>query len=188
MLWDVLIGLSAIGLAMAGWNIGLINSWRGPVAMVVATIATQMFYIDFATWIIQQLQVKPAYAALFAYLMMWLLIEIMLEIAMNLFLTWNRKERPRIYDRFGGVLFALFKWACVCMFPLVAMQYPGKLPEPPPAKDGLINPMSLQIEDSTLIKLFTETGKQMSFLKPLIVSTKEPSFKPNFEKTKVKVE
>lgn len=189
MLWDVLIGISAIGLGLAGWNVGLINSWRGPIAMLLATIVTQMFYIDFSTWIVQQLSLKPVYATLFGYLMLWLLVEIIAEIVMNLFLTYNRKERPRVYDRIGGVLFALLKCFCICLFPLIAMNTPNKVPEAPPSKDLLINPLSLQIEDSALIKIFGELGKgPFSFFAPVVVSKSSPSFKPNFDKPHTKVE
>lgn len=185
MLWDVLIAIAAIGLALAGWNVGLINSWRGPIAMVLATVLAQMFYIDFGTWIVQQLMIKPTYAVLFGYLMLWLLVEIIAEIVMNLFLTYNRKERPRVYDRVGGALFGLFKWFCICLFPLVAMQSPTKIPEAPPSNDGLINPMSLQIEDSALIKLFAGLAQgPAKFVEPLVVSKKEPSFKPSFDRRK----
>lgn len=184
MLWDVLIVFAALGLSIAGWNVGLINSWRGPFALILATVVTQMFYVDFATWIVQQLSVKPEYAVLFAYLMMWLVIEICTELAMNLFLSWNRKERPRALDRVGGVIFALVKCLCICLFPVVAFISPSKVPAPPaaPSSDtALVNPLKLQVEDSRLIKFFAETGGSLPFIKSIVVSDKEPGFKPNFE-------
>lgn len=182
MLWDVLMVLAALGLGIAGWNVGLINSWRGPVAIILATVVTQMFYVDFATWMVQQLMIKPDYAVLFAYLMMWLVIEICTELMMSLFFSWNRKERPIAFDRVGGVLFALLKWACICMFPVVAFISPNKIPAPPAATDGLINPIKLGVEDSRLIKMFADAGKGMPFVKAIVVSDKEPSFKPNFDR------
>ncbi len=189
MLWDVLIALTAIGLALAGWNVGLINSWRGPIAMILATILSQMFYIDFSTWIVQQLMIKPTYATLFGYLMLWLLIEIISEIVMSLFLTWNRKERPRVYDRIGGAVFGLIKWFCIFLFPLIAMQSPNKIPEPPPTTDNLVNPLKLQIDDSAAIRFFAQLGQGgMSFLSPIVVNKNPPSFKPNFDRPHVKLE
>lgn len=183
MLWDVLIVFAALGLGIAGWNVGLINSWRGPFALILATVVTQMFYVDFATWIVQQLSVKPDYAVLFSYLMMWLVIEICTELAMNLFLSWNRKERPRALDRVGGVLFALVKCLCICLFPVVAFVSPSKVPEAPtpPSDSQLINPIKLGVEDSRLIKFLEETGSSLPFVKSIVVSDKQPSFKPNFE-------
>ncbi|MBY0546398.1 MAG: CvpA family protein [Candidatus Obscuribacterales bacterium] len=183
MLWDVLIVFAALGLGIAGWNVGLINSWRGPFALVLATVVTQMFYVDFATWIVQQLSVKPAYAVLFAYLMMWLVIEICTELAMNLFLSWNRKERPRALDRVGGVIFALVKCLCICLFPVVAFASPGKVPEAPvpPSDTQMINPIKLGVEDSRLFKILADVGGSLPFVKSIVVSDKAPSFKPNFE-------
>lgn len=189
MIWDGVVVLALISLCMAGWNVGLINSWRGPIAMVIATIATQQFYVDFATWIAQQTLSSPAMCAFFGYLMMWLAIEIICEISMNLVLTWNRKDRPIAFDRVGGVALAFVRWAIICTLPMMAMQQPGKIPEAPKSKDGLINPIKIGVEESGLLKFFGGIGKGLTpGLGGIVLSDKAPSFKPNFDRPKVELE
>ena len=188
MLWDVLMSIAALGLGIAGWNVGLINSWRGPIAMILATVVTHIFYVDFGTWMVQQLLIKPDYAALFAYLMMWLVVEIVGEIILGMVFTWTKKERPVILDRVGGVAFALIKWACICLFPVVAFVSPSKIPQPPPSAEAVINPFKLGLDDSHLIQVFKDADKGMPFLKVIIVSDKAPSFKPNLDRPPLKVE
>ncbi|MFX6023363.1 CvpA family protein, partial [Acinetobacter baumannii] len=81
--------------------------------MIIATIATQQFYVDFGTWIAQQTLFQPQWCAFLAYLMMWLVIDIVTEITMSLTLTWNRKERPVALDRVGGVVLAMIRWSII---------------------------------------------------------------------------
>lgn len=190
MLWDGLIVLALVSLCLAGWNVGLINSWRGPIAMVIATVATQQFYIDFGTWIAQQTLSPPNWSAFLAYFMMWLVIDIVVEIVMGLVLTWNRKERPLAFDRAGGVALAFVRWAIICTLPLMAYQDThNKIPEAPKSQDGLINPMKLGFSDSGLMNYFGGIAKGLlPSLGPIIVSDKAPSFKPNFERPKVTLE
>lgn len=189
MVWDGVIVLALIALCMAGWNVGLINSWRGPIAMIIATIATQQFYIDFATWIVQQTLVKPEFGCFLAYLMMWLAIEITLEVLMTVLLTWGRKERPLAPDRVGGVALAAFRWGLILTLPLMAMQAPSKVPTAPPKDDGLINPLKIGFSDSHLIQTFAGIGKSLlPGLGGMVVSDKAPSFKPNFDRPKVQIE
>lgn len=189
MVWDGFIFLVLISLCIAGWNVGIINSWRAPIAMIIATIATQQFYVDFATWIVQQLMVKPEWGSFIAYLMMWLGIEITLEVMMNVMLPWGRKERPLAFDRAGGVALAIVRWTIICTLPLMVMQEPSKIPTPPPKDDGLINPIKIGFNDSHLIQMFAGLGKT---LRPafggIVISDKAPSFKPNFENKKVDLE
>ncbi len=189
MVWDGLIFLALVALCMAGWNVGLINSWRGPIAMVIATIVTQQFYIDFGTWIAQQTLAKPDMAGFLAYLMMWLVVEISTEIILGLVLTWNRKDRPVAFDRAGGVGLAFVRWVVICTLPMMALQAKNKIPEAPSKDDGLINPFLGGIDDSGMVKFFKGFGKGfLPSLGPLVVSDKAPSFKPNFDRPKVELE
>lgn len=189
MIWDGFLSLVLISLCLAGWNVGLINSWRGPIAMLIATIATQQFYIDFGTWIAQQTLCQPQLAGFFGYTMMWLVIEIVTEIILGLVLTWNRKERPIVFDRIGGVILAGIRWAIICILPMMVMnQTPNRIPEPPKKEDGLINEMKLGVSDSGLLKFFAEVGDGLRpSIGSMVLSTKSPSFTPNWDKPKVEL-
>lgn len=189
MIWDGLVVLALLALCLAGWNVGLINSWRGPIAMIVATIVTQQFYIDFGTWIAQQTMVQPGFAAFLGYAMMWIVVDIVTEITMNLLLTWGNKDSPRLFDRIGGVALAIVRWTIICTFPLMAMISPNKIPEAPKSNDGLINPLKVGFEESHVLTGLAGFGKSlMPGLGGMIISNKEPSFKPNFEKIKINLE
>jgi hypothetical protein len=189
MIWDGLVLMALITLCLAGWNVGLLNSWRGPIAMVIATIVTQQFYIDFGTWICQQTLIQPGFCAFMAYGMMWLVVDIVTEISMNLTLTWGSKERPKVFNRVGGVILALIRWVIICTFPLMAMTTPSKIPAPPEHSDGLINPLKVGFEESKVLNAMAEFGKSLKpGLGALVVSDKAPSFKPNFERPKVIIE
>ena len=186
MAWDGIIFLAFVALCLAGWNVGGINSWRGPLACLVATLATQQFYIDFATWIVQQLFVKPDWATFMAYLMMWVAIEITTEVIMNLTLPWNRKERPMVYDRIGGVALAIFRWVLIVTLPLMAMHTPNKVPTAPEKEAAMINLIDMGFQDSHLVSAFTGFAKNLQpAIGGIVTSDKEPSFKANFKREKV---
>lgn len=181
MFWDVIIILVGAGLGFAGWNIGLINSWRGPLAIIIATIVTKMFYVDFATWIVQQVRLQPLAAVLLAYLMMWLVLEIMCEVILNVALQWNIKERPVLMDRIGGTLLWLFKGILIITFPIMASLVTINVPSPPPDKSGLELPYETRVDDSHILAFFREIARALKpALAPLVTSEAMPSFKPNF--------
>jgi uncharacterized membrane protein required for colicin V production len=185
MIWDGLAVIALLALCLAGWNVGLINSWRGPVAIVVATLVTQQFYIDFSTWICQQTMMTAAFSTFVGYTMMFIAVDIVTEISMSLVLTWGSKDRPQLFNRIGGVALAIVRWVVICTFPLMAMTTPTKIPDPPKHDDGLINPLKVGFEESTILNNMAGFGKSlMPGMGGMIVSNKEPSFKPNFEASK----
>lgn len=184
MLWDGLIIVLIVGLAIAGWNVGIINSWRGPLALLIATIATQMFYVDFCTWIVQQLRVAPTQAVGIGYLLLWGGIDITLELLMAVLLPFGSKNKPTFFYRAAGAVFGVVRALVVILLPLIALQGPIKVPTAPPDKAALINPLESGIEKSGLLPVFTNIAKGLyPGTKGLVVSTKEPSFKPNFAGT-----
>jgi uncharacterized membrane protein required for colicin V production len=181
MLWDGLIVVLIITLAVAGWNVGIINSWRGPVALLIATIATQQFYVDFCTWIVQQLRVQPNEAIPLGYFLLWLAIDIVCELLMAVLIPFGTKNRPSFFERGAGAGFGLVRALVMILLPMIAMHGTYKIPAPPPDKAPLINPMQSGIDKSALLPVFVNFARGIyPAAKPLVVSTKEPSFKPNF--------
>jgi hypothetical protein len=184
MLWDGLIVVLIITLAVAGWNVGIINSWRGPVALLVATIATQQFYVDFCTWMVQQLRLPPTQAVPIGYLLLWLAIDIICELLMSVLIPFGTKKRPTFFERGAGAAFGVVRALIVILLPMIALQAPMKIPSPPPDKAPLVNPMESGIDKSALVGVFMNFARGIyPAAKPLVVSTKEPSFKPNFSGT-----
>jgi hypothetical protein len=39
MIWDIVLAYIGLTFAAEGWNAGLLNSWRSPIAVVLATLA-----------------------------------------------------------------------------------------------------------------------------------------------------
>jgi uncharacterized membrane protein required for colicin V production len=181
MLWDGLIVVLIVTLALAGWNVGIINSWRGPVAMLIATIATQQFYVDFCTWIVQQLRVPPEQAIGIGYVLLWLAIEIVIELLMSVLLPFGSKNKPVFFERAAGATLGVIRALVIILLPMIALHGPIKVPSPPPDKSALVNPMQSGIDKSGLLAFFYNMGKGLyPAARPIVVSEKEPSFKPNF--------
>lgn len=181
MLWDGLIIVVIVALAFAGWNVGIVNSWRGPFAVLIATLVTAQLYVDFATWIVQQLRVPPQQAVVIGYVLLWGGVEIVAELAMNLLLPFGKKGKPMFFERGAGALLGIAKALFVILLPLIALNGPIKVPKPPADKDALINPMTSGIDKSALGAIFFSIAKGLTpSLGSIVVSNKEPSFKPNF--------
>ncbi len=181
MIWDGLIALLFITLAVAGWTVGIVNSWRGPIAIVVATLVTQQFYVDFATWIVQQLRLPPNDAVAIGYVLLWGLVEIVTEIVLTMALQFGSKHRPLAFERVAGSAFGLIKGLIVVILPLMTQLVEIKVPTAPPDPSKLIVLMDLGIEKSVVLKSFSGAAKGLlPLLGPLVVSTKEPTFKPTW--------
>lgn len=191
MLWDIVILLSAFCLALTGWNTGLVNSWRGPIAMAIATIASQHFYVDFATWLVQQILIVPDKAALLSYFVIWVSVEITSELLLNLLVQWNRKKQPAILNRLSGLVFGLFKCAAAVILPLMCMQSPSQIPSPPAAEEKATtaNNFLLSMADSRAINAGSDLAKQLlPGLGSLTTNDNPPSFKPKFAPARPKVQ
>ena len=185
MLWDGLFLIVATVLAFNGWKRGLIASWRGPIAMVLATLAVQPFYVDFATWIVSRLRVTPETAVLMAYLMLWFSIEAVLEIGVAMVIRGGVQTRPMLLDRLGGVIYGLFKTTVIITLPLMAVSAELKIPPPPADRSGLVLPSYSGIENSYLVPGFKAVAKELlPIAGQYVVSNKEPSFKPVYEAPK----
>jgi hypothetical protein len=183
MIWDGLIILLAITLAIAGWNVGIINSWRGPIAIIIATLATQQLYVDFSTWVVQQLRVQPDMAVAIGYVLLWGAFEITLEILLSVLVPLGSKKRPMMFERIAGAFMGLVKAAIVVLLPVMCLQVVDQngIPKPPPQKNQMTNLIDSGADKSTFIKIFGGIAHGMlPTLGPVVVSKKTPSFQPNF--------
>jgi len=185
MVWDGLIIVLIVTLAIAGWSVGIVNSWRGPLAVIIATLVTQQLYIDFATWIVQQLRCSPEMGIGIGYILMWGAIEIIAEILLNLILPFGKKTRPLMYERALGAVLGIFKALLVVILPLMCLQVQNQIPKPPEEKAQLTILIDSGADKSALIKAFSGVAKGwVPMIGGLVVSTKPPSFKPTFRNSK----
>jgi uncharacterized membrane protein required for colicin V production len=182
MIWDGMILLVAIFLAINGWNRGLMRSWRGPIAMVIATIVVQHFYIDFSTWIMARLRISPETAVIFGYLLLWFSLEAVIEITLAMLIRGGVAKQPLFFDRVGGVFYGLAKAAIIIVLPLMATSVDLKIPPPPPDKSGLKLPDETAAKGSYLVPGFTKVAEA---LMPLggkwVVSENPPSWTPTYK-------
>lgn len=184
MLWDGLIVLVASVLAVNGWNRGLIASWRGPIAMIASTLIVQQVYIDFSTWLMSRLRINPEAAVVAGYLVLWFGVEVILEIALFMFIKQSFKRRPVFFDRAGGVAYGLAKACVIAVLPLMAVTAEPKIPPPPPDKSGLVFPQFMTTEGSYLLPGLRGVALAcQSVLGKYVVSSKPPSFTPAYEST-----
>jgi hypothetical protein len=180
MLWDILFLLVALTLAAAGWTTGIVNSWRGPFAMIFATLITQRFYIDFSTWIVQQLRTQPEAAVALGFTTMWIASEIVIEVLMSV-IPLSSKHRPNIVSRILGAVLGCAKAALIFLLPLMALQVPITIPVPPKEKIPISFLMVSGVNDSMAIVVFRSLAKEyLPTAGKFVVSTAKPSFTPNF--------
>jgi uncharacterized membrane protein required for colicin V production len=185
MLWDGLIVIMAVVLAVNGWNRGLIRSWRGPIAMILATVIVQRIYIDFSTWVMSRLRIDPDAAVIIGYLMLWFSVEVVLEIALSMLIRDGVQKRPVIVDRLGGVFYGLAKAAVIVILPLMAISVDLKIPPPPKDKSGLVLPDSSTAKGSLLLPGFESVAEAaIPIAGNLVVSNNAPSFTPTYPRLK----
>ncbi len=182
MLWDSVILVLAVVLAVNGWNRGLLRSWRGPIAIVLATLITQHFYIDFSTWIMSRLRINPENSVIVGYLMLWFSLEAVLEIVLSMLLKSLGSRRPVFFDRLAGVAYGLAKSVVIVVLPLMAVSVPLKIPEPPADKSGLAVPdFAENASGSYLVPGFSNVAQAMvPLLGNYVVSYAAPSFTPTY--------
>jgi uncharacterized membrane protein required for colicin V production len=182
MLWDGLILLAAIVLAINGWNRGLLRSWRGPIAMVIATLVVQHYYIDFSTWIMSRLRISPETAVIFGYLILWFSLEAVIEIALAMLIRGGVAKQPFFFDRVGGVVYGLAKAAVIIVLPLMATSVDLKIPPPPADKSGLKLPDESAAKGSFLVPGFSQVADAvMPLAGKWVVSYDAPSFTPSYK-------
>lgn len=181
MLWDVLVVLSVLIWAVVGWNIGIINSWRGPLALVVATMGTQKLYIDAATSLVGHLRMDPPMAVAISYTVMWFLFYLFSEIILRVVLPFGSKSRPIIIGRVLGAMWGMVAAGALVLLPTMASIAPIAIPPAAQDKANLTQPIDSGVQNSTLIPQLKHFGQDLyANVGQYVTSTSGPSFKPDY--------
>jgi len=189
MLWDVVFLVVASVLAANGWKRGLKASWRGPIAMIMATAIVQQLYIDFSTWIMSRLLISPVTAVIAGYLMLWFCIEALLEILLSMIVRAGVQIRPVFLDKVGGAIYGLVKAIVIVILPLTAVSVDLKIPPPPADQTGLVLPDFASAEGSYLIGGFRSVASALvPVIGSCVVSNRAPSFTPVYPAARPKAE
>src|SRR5437868_4003975 len=154
MVWDGLIFVLIVTLAVAGWNVGIINSWRGPFAMIISTLITQRFYVDAATYVVGQTRMPPEQAIAIAYLVIWCLLEVIIEPLLRVILPFGKKTKPMFFGRLFGAAFGIGRALLIILLPCIAIAGPIKVPIAPADRAHLIQPMESGIGGAVGVPFF----------------------------------
>lgn len=131
MVWDFAIVYIAVALAIAGWNIGLRNSWPTPIAMFLATIAVQSSYVDFCAWVFDGTRLTADLAFFAGYIIFWLAAEFGLECALRALLPVPNEFTVSKASRAAAAVLGLAKAAVLVVFATAATVSCRGLPYPP---------------------------------------------------------
>src|SRR5262249_5121892 len=94
---------------------------------------------------------------------------------------------PGTFNRILGIFYGLGKAIVIAVLPLMAAQTELKIEEPPPDKSGLVVPEFAGVNGAYLIPGFrTVGGALIPLIGPFVVSTKTPSFKPDYSSPDLK--
>ncbi len=181
MIFDGLTVFFVISLAVAGWNIGLAGCWTVPLSMVAATVATQAVYVDFSTWLVQQLKMEPGCAVFLGYLLVWLCIEAACELILAMLPRQSANRQLLVSEKCAGAAVGLIKGLTILVFASMASATVHEIPDPPGYEAGsawigenLKTSRLLHVSHRTAYKLKRSVGKY-------VVSGKGPSFQPDFD-------
>jgi hypothetical protein len=131
MIWDCVIVYFAITLALAGWNVGLVNSWRTPIAMVLSTVVARYVYINVSALLIDGTHLPAAAGVFIGYIMVWLVLEFAFAFVLQVFFPAPRCFRGGRLDRLGGAILGGCKAAAVLCFAMLASIAVMEFPAPP---------------------------------------------------------
>lgn len=189
MFWDGICALLILILAFNGFKRGLTGSWVGLIAMAIATVIVQHYYIDFSAWVLSRIRTSPQTSVLIGYVIIWLVTEGVCELLLNNLIKRTSGGAPILIDQIAGLGYGLLKGSVIVVLPLMATSVPIKIPPPPPDRSGLILPFSAETETAYFL-LPTYQNVALSLLgSPIakyVISESPPSFKLDFSTEKAK--
>jgi uncharacterized membrane protein required for colicin V production len=173
MFWDLLItGLIAI-LVFTGNKHGLIASWRGPFVIAGTTLIVQRIYIDFAAWLCKQTGFPAETSVTVAYMLLWILINLVLEILASLPFKVSGQRKPGPFDRAGGAIYGLAKALIIVILPLMALS--ADIHITPPQNKGFQPNTIITTDSSVLLPHLNKWAKDlMPTFGKYVVSEAEP--------------
>ena len=131
MIWDFVVLYVLLTFAVAGWNIGFLNSWRSPIAMYGATLITQTGYLNFSMWLEEQTRLAGDSAVFLGYVVLWLSVTMILEAMMLIVMPINAYTKLTRPDKIGGALLGCAKGMLLLCFATLASVCAVDFPNPP---------------------------------------------------------
>jgi uncharacterized membrane protein required for colicin V production len=187
MFWDGVIGLMALILGINGARRGLLRCWPGIIAMVIAAICLQRFYINLAAFVTSHLHTSPRDSVAIAYVLGFFSVEALLELLLQLLIRKGEAGAPVLLDQLGGAAYGLLKASIFVILPTMVLSVDINVPAPPKDATGMIVPFEDGTKDSFLLPLYGRVAQAlMPTIGSYVTSTDPPSFQPDFHTIKEK--
>jgi hypothetical protein len=179
MIWDFAILWLILSLAVAGWNLGVVNAWPMPVAMLLSTAITQMFYGNFSAWLLDQSHLPGALAFFLGYILLWLAIELTLEGCLVLLIPIRKRFTISRLNRSVGALAGFSKAAIVILFATAASVTAGRVSDLEAPGPPLVTWLGDSRHESVLLHKSARLAAQMpAALANKVISHDTPTYEP----------
>jgi hypothetical protein len=189
MIWDFAIVYLGVSLAIAGWHLGIINSWPAPIAMILSTSVTQILYVHFGALILDGTRLPADVSFFLSYVILWIIIESIFEYAVLVLIPIKKRFVMNRPSRILGACVGVSKVALVLMFATAAGVSSTNMPAPPPAPE-IVDWLAETQRSSIVLRGTTRVAARMPMsLAQRVVSEDSPIFTPTFEnRTALKVD
>lgn len=161
MIWDGLIVYFCIAFAIAGWHIGLLNSWAAPISMIAATIFTHAFYSKLGGRMVFELGIPADVAVFVCYIFLFLVLECLLNISLVLMAPWRKRKIMGKSERYAGAMIGIGKFGIAMVFAALASLFVIDTPLPRNASDFALW-LDQTTEESVVIALLREAALKSS--------------------------
>lgn len=181
MIWDFAIVYLGVSLVVAGWYLGIINSWPAPIAMVLATAFTQFSYVNAGAFLLDQSRLPADVSFAIAYVILWIIFESIFEYALLILIPIKKRYSAGIPSRLAGAAIGFSKLAIVLTFAMAAGVSAQHMPSPPPGPP-IAAWLAHTTRDSIILRSSRSAASHMPpQLAQRVVSVDSPIFKPSFE-------
>lgn len=180
MIWDLVILFMGSGLAIAGWQLGIINSWPAPIAMILSTACTQLLYVHLGAFTLEETRLPGDLAYFISYVMIWIALEMIFEALLLLLLPIKKRFTANIPSRALGMMLGIAKAVTVLVFAAAAGASSITLPTPPEGS-AIVGWMCETTHGSVFLRSARGVAAHMPIaLAQRVVSEESPIFKPTF--------
>jgi hypothetical protein len=181
MIWDFGIVYLGVSLAIAGWHLGLMNSWPAPIAMILSTGITQLLYVNVGAFLLDGTRLPADVSFFIAYVILWIIMEAAFEYALLILIPVKKRFFMSKASRVVGACIGVTKAVIVLVFATAAGVSSTNMPAPPPGLE-IVNWVVDTQRDSILLRGTTRVAAHMPMqLAQRVVSEQSPLFHPTFE-------
>lgn len=151
-------------------------------AIIGATFLTRLFYVDVATFCVQEMAVQPEVATFVAYATCWIALELVLELLLGNVTPVGWRRIPTRFDRALGTGLGLAKGTTVLLFASLSVLATTTVPSPPHIAVPSAWILPTARGSFVLAHSLDAARASQSQMERYVVSQAYPSFTPNYNK------